>query len=177
MARKTSTKIKLKGSSKLHKAHSHIRTAKPRAPRKEVQELLGIHDQDKAPEAAQTITFAVDTAELSKLVDEAVERLKAEIHPQVVEELPYAHTNKVQVEPSPLEKVEVELTDALLVTDNLVQALQDRLVRVTREAGEGLEGCMSERTGIPIVDGFYIRLGAVRKVNIDLQDLLDRLAV
>lgn len=179
MASKSNKKIAAKRTSQLRKQHSHIKTAKPQAMRKEVQQLLGVTSKEEATQVADAnkhheSKIVVDI-DVDKLVGDVVERLKAEIAPPMPEPDPVINQHKP--EPSPVETAMFDVINASEQTEKLLHELGVRLAPVLKES-KGDVSALGRVTDVsaPLVDSMRQHVGHITLINGKLLDLLDRLA-
>lgn len=172
-----------KTASPLRKSHDHVRRA-TRMPskqaRKEVQNLLGINEPAEV-QSNPTIHVqkGIPDHQLEQAVTAVMDRIKPYLAaPKIAPDEPVPQAiNRCAVEPSPMAQLEAAFTDALIVTDSLVSLLQERLAPVLRERDGKSIDTIRSGTGIPLIDGFNVRLNTINYFNDELRSLIERIAL
>jgi hypothetical protein len=184
MASKSKKKVAAKRTTNLRKAqHSHIRHAKARPMRKEVEDLLRVPRTEHAEPVPGTpvthVSNVVVDIDVDKLVGDVVERLKAEVAVATSTDEPIPDANRKLPPPSPVEAAMIDVINVSEETEKLVHELGMRLAPVLKE-GNGdvhtLGRVNGEGASIPLVDALRQRASQITAINGRLLDLLDRLA-
>jgi hypothetical protein len=159
-----------KKAAPLRKAHSHIKTSKPRKRRPEVDHLLGVKQsiQVHALDAeAMQKTFEKAPAAGEPIKDSLTLRLDVE-----------AVKHEVITNLSPLEKAGADLMFALQDTEELVNDLPARLAVVLKKPSTEMFGHSDAiETGIPYVDAVNKQVTKLKRINTALRDLQSRIGV